>query len=325
MKLDSVSAFCHNLQLGAADVKVIALSGSSTDELESMFRFLVKTPCQRYEMPEALEQLFQMSLFTSSAPGLYVKLEKLKKNDMAFFIDHLKTQSHVVYVISSTTAAMQTLYAEFKNQMLWLDLSLEKPWQKKDRYSLLIQNALKTAGFMIDKAALTYLLDNEQSHLDRASKRLETLMLCAQDSKKITLEIAQSLLPEAPKELDFAWIDQLLFKIEPLSMPECQDASTVLMFLGQMRYVLINALKMKSLSHLSPPEIKSYFPKLSPQALSFQLKKIEDAPSGFLMDALKLVYDKELELKHDFYQPGAIFIELATKLRELKLCPTQVN
>ena len=325
MKLDNAHSFYQNLTLNQSHFKFVGLSGISTQELLSLVEFVQIGSMKRWQLPDDLEELLQMSLFESYEGHLFLNLEKVKKNQQEFFLNSLAPLQGVIYLISTTANGIQSIYNEFKNTMLWLDLSNEKPWQKKDRFLFFLQAEAKKLGFLLDKQAATYLLDNEEGFLDRAKTRLELCALLAKDEKKISLELVQSLLPKVQNEVDFAWIDQLLFKKEPLEMPSCQDASELLLFLGQMRYVLSNALKLKSLvlKGISLDEMKPYFPKLSIQALSMQLKKIEDVSSDYLQNLLTCVFDKELELKQDFLQPASIFIELITKICEFKLCPKQ--
>jgi DNA polymerase III delta subunit len=119
----------------------------------------------------------------------------------------------------------------------------------------------------------------------------------------------------------------LVFKYEPLEKPACEDATDFLLFLGQIRYALIAALKVKSLQErgVEAQAMKAYFPKLSPQGLSMQIKKTEGVRVDYLQTVLGLVYDKELELKQDFLQPSGLFKELIAKITEQKLCQKQAR
>lgn len=321
MKLDSASAFYQNLKLNQEHLKFIGLSGQPYDELVCLFEFISLQPAKKWQLPDDLIELSQMSLFSMETLQCFHNLEKLKKKDLELFLRLAPSFSGQCFLLSTSSSNMQAFYNEFKNDMLWLDLSAEKPWQKKDRLCFLLQQDAKNQGYVLDKQVSSYLLDNEELKLDRAKNRLETLIVYAKQEKKITMQMAESLLPRANQEIDFAWIDQLLFKKEPLTKPHCADATDLLLFLGQMRFVLQGAMKIKSLQKkgLSLEQIKEFFPKSSTQALSFQIKKSEDASFDFLEKALMVVYQKEIELKADFYQPASLFTELTAKIAELKL------
>jgi hypothetical protein len=327
MKLESLSAFYHNLLLDNSQIKVVGLSGLNSEELLSLAEFIVSGPYKKWVLPQDLDSLAQLSLWESSSNSFYCCLDKLKKKDVPFVLQMVGSSGFQSYLLSSSTAGIQVFYNELKNQMLWLDLSGEKPWHKKDRLLFLLQAEIKKEGFSIDKQALTYVLDHEEGQLDRAKQRLKSAQLMSAETKKITLEQVKTLLPERLQELDFSWIDQLIYKKEFLEKPECNEASELLLFFGQMRYALNNSLKIKSLQMKLIPmeEFKSYFPKLSPQALVHQIKKTDEVSIFFLEEVLKLVYDKELELKQDFHQPSSIFIELIAKIFELKTCLKPVN
>jgi DNA polymerase III subunit delta len=325
LKIESISSFSHNLQLNQEHLKIVGLSGASTDELISLCDFVKHSGSKKWILPDDVSELAQLSLFNTYHSHMIVGLEKLKKKELESFIPLIESLEGTIYLLSSSSASMTSVYNQYKNQMLWLDLSQEKPWQKKDRLLFLLQQEAKNRAFSLDKATATYLLDNEEGDLQRSKSRLESCFLLAQKDKKITLELVKALLPQQDLELDFQWVDQLIFKKEQVMMPDCKDATDFLLFLGQMRYVLINALKIKSLQlkHATLDEIKGYFTKLSPQALSMQLKKSDDASLDYLEKVLMLVYDKELELKQEFHQPALLFIELIAKICELKLCLKQ--
>jgi hypothetical protein len=320
MKLDSALAFYQNLKLNQEHLKFVGLSGQPHEELVSLFDFISPSSIKKWHLPDDLIELSQMSLFALEAHQSFDHVEKLKKKDLEHFMGLISSFSGTCYFLSTTSTNVQALYSELKNDMLWLDLSSEKPWQKKDRLTFLLQQEAKNQGYIIDKLASAYIIDNEEMKLDRAKNRLESLMLYADSDKKITLHMAETLLPKAHKDIDFAWIDQLLFKKESLSKPVCLDATDLLLFLGQMRFVLQGALKIKALQKkgISLEQMKEYFPKASTQGLSFQIKKSEEASFDYLEKALMVVYHKEVELKADFSQPPSLFMELVSKITELK-------
>lgn len=320
MKLDSAGAFYQNLKLNSEHLKYVGLSGQPHEELLSLFEFMSPASVKKWHLPEDLVELSQMSLFAFESHQCFFHLEKLKKKDLEHFMSLVSSFSGTCYFLSTTSSNIQALYGDLKNDMLWLDLSLEKPWQKKDRLMFLLQQEAKNQGYLLDKAVSAYIIENEEMKLDRAKSRLESLMLYASSDKKITLSAAEMLLPKVHKDIDFAWIDQLIFKKEPLSKPVCLDATDLLLFLGQMRFVLQGALKIKSLQRkgASLEQMKEYFPKTSTQGLSFQIKKSEEASFEYLEKALMVVYQKEIELKADFSQPPALFMELTSRISELK-------
>lgn len=320
MKLDSAGAFYQNLKLNESNLKFVGLSGQSHEELVSLFEFISSGSVKKWHLPEDMIELSQMSLFSLEQNQSFFHIEKLKKKDLEHFISLISNMSGTCYLLSTSSSNIQIIYNEVKNEMLWLDLSTEKPWQKKDRLCFLLQQEAKTQGYLIDKAASSYIIENEEMKLDRAKNRLQSLILYASGDKKITLNLVEALLPKVDQDIDFAWVDSLVFKKEPLTKPVCFDSSDLLLFLGQMRFVLQGALKMKSLQKkgMNLDQIKEFFPKTSTQGLSFQIKKIEDACFEYLEKALMVVYQKEVELKADFSQPSSLFIDLIAKICELK-------
>lgn len=198
---------------------------------------------------------------------------------------------------------------------------------EKERYSFLLQAKAKQDGYQLDKQAAVYLVENTQEDFDQAASRLKSCVIYASNDKKITLDTVKLLLPETACELSFQWIDQLLYKKEPLDLPDIHDASDLLLCFGQIRYSLTTGLKLKSLlqQHVGIADMKSYFPKLSQQALSMQLKKVEDVSTSYLESLMLLVHEKELELKQDFQQPKAVFIDLVSQITKQKLCLKPVS
>lgn len=320
MKLDSAGAFYQNLKLSHEHLKFIALSGQTHEELVCLFEFIAPSCVKKWHLPEDLVELSQMSLFSLEKDQVFFHLEKLKKKELEHFLTLISSFSGTCYFVSTTSAPIQTLYTELKNDLLWLDLAQEKPWQKKDRLIFLLQQEAKNQGYFIDKGASSYIIDQEQMKLDRAKARLNSLILYAHEDKKITINTVEKLVPQTHKEIDFAWIDQLIFKQELLAKPSCTDATELLLFLGQMRFVLQGALKIKSLQKkgMNLEEMKQFFPKTTIQGLSFQIKKSEEVSFEYLEKALMLVYQAEIELKADFSQPVNLFIELVCKITELK-------
>lgn len=320
MKLDSAVAFYQNLKLSHEHLKFIGLSGQAHEELVSLFEFIGPSSIKKWYLPEDLVELSQMSLFSLEKDHVFFHLEKLKKKELEHFLTLISTLSGTCYFLSTTSTSMQALYAELKNEMVWLDLAQEKPWQKKDRLIFLLEQDAKNQGYLLDKGASAYIIDNEHMKLDRAKVRLASLILYADADKKITLNTVEKLVPQTHKEIDFAWVDQLIFKHEPLAKPSCFDATELLLFLGQMRFVLQGALKIKSLQKKGATleEIKEFFPKATLQGLSFQVKKSEDVSFDYLEKVLMFVYHTEIELKADFSQPAVLFMELVCKITELK-------
>jgi len=93
----------------------------------------------------------------------------------------------------------------------------------------------------------------------------------------------------------------------------------VLLFLGQLRYIVNSALKVKSIQIAGGGlnDIQALFPKLSQAALTHQIKKAEELSFEQLKQLSSYVFEKELELKSDFAQPQGVFLDLILKIRQL--------
>jgi len=320
MKLDNVVAFIHNLDLAGSTLSLIGLSGAPMGELESLSNLWIEGDFETYTFPEDFPLLSQMSLFSRVPTLVLAHVEKLKKDHSAMLVDYIRSQSSRIFLLSTSSLGLEPLYAQFKNELLWLDLSKEKPWEKKDRGSLILQSQMKKQGYMMDKEVASWILEQEEGCLDRAARRLEVLKLHALEDKKISLMGAKTLLSQTAPQADFAWIDRLLFKKEPLELPECRDPSVALLFLGQLRYLVLQSLKIKALQDKGIPasEMLKSFPKMSPQALSHQIRKSDEYSLGFYIAVERVLFEKELELKKDFSEPKAIFMDIVTKIGELR-------
>lgn len=318
MKFEKLLPFISNLEVSHSNM--VAISGVAEEEVNCFYTLFAKAPYTVFKMPCDMGSLSQGGLFSDDKTWVIIFGEKLKKNELPFIQQLVQSIQNPMFLIASSKTTIESLYPYFKNRMIWLDLSQEKPWEKKDRQILVLQTKAKKMQVSLDKSLAEGLLYFENEDVVTACMRLETLALYAGDSKKITQQMIEELCVKQAKPIDFAWVDDLVFKTNALEQKHIHEPQELLLFLGQLRYITTTALKIKSILAQGGgvKDIQSVFPKMSQTALGHQLKKAEEFSFEQLEQLSRILYEKELELKADFAQPQGIFLDLILKIRELK-------
>lgn len=319
MKFEKLLPFISNLELTHSNI--VAISGVSEEEFGCFYSLFAKSPFAVFKMPQDVAQVSQGGLFSDDKTWVVTFGEKLKKNDLSYIQDVLQSIQNPLFIVACSKTIIEPFYLTLKNQMIWLDLSQEKPWEKKDRQLVVLQAKAKKMQVTLDKNQAEALLNFENDDLAQACMRLETLSLYAGDAKKITHKMIEELCVKQAKPIDFAWVDDLVFKTNDLEKKQINDPQELLLFLGQLRYIVTTALKIKAVLAQGggQKQIQAVFPKMSQTALGYQLKKAEEFSFEQLECLSRILYEKEKELKADFAQPQGIFLDLILKIRQMKM------
>jgi DNA polymerase III delta subunit len=249
---------------------------------------------------EAALHLQTISLFGTLPIALF-------DGDCAPFSDFLpKEKSHLI-LASSESKPLQVLYTKHKREMVWLDLTGEKPWEKKPRLERYAVKQLQSAGKRFSGATIEALISRAGGHTRLLESEIHKLLCYVGTRDEVTPEDVRAIGIPVVREEGFALAEEILWgKSSQLAV---SDLSLLLPLIGQLRYLLEQGLVISALKEQgkSSHEIGDELPKLAPRMIDKVLKKLGGRRSSFFVNGLKALFALELGAKNSEATPQILF------------------
>lgn len=261
-------------------------------------------------------ELLTPSLWGGLTLVIYEAVDKVKNNAaLGDLFAHFPPGVHLV-LGASGFKAVSALYQKGKKEIVVLDMSDEKPWEKERRLQEWLVHAAKLQQKTINSDVVHYLMQHLGPDLATLDQELSKLLCYVGDKPRIELEDAKAIC--GTRDLFTGW--QLAEKIiwdRGASLGEkLSDLGFLFPFLGQLRYHLQLGFRLAELieAKATPGDIKHHFPTLRPQQLEKFSSLAKARKSPFFSRGLQLLYNLEFASKSSPLDIGVLFDLFQAKL-----------
>lgn len=305
MKFLNIQAFEKHLDetfaIGFSSLYGVALS----DAFERQFiidRILEKLQADSLHMRVSetplstfLSELSTQSLFASKRVFIYDEVDKLKNEGV--IQKELENLPEDVYVIVAGRSL--PFYEHLKKEMIFLDLSMEKPWERLSRLKRWMLQEIQKGGKTLAADAATYLFEFCKSNFETLIQELQKLIAYVGDAPQIDLQAVEAIgtlqVSEKSWQLSEAiiWGGDIhyptLYRLQPQEL-HC--------FFGQLRYQLELGLFVSScLERKEEGIIQEKYPKLSPKLLARYRSLVEAFSISYFKRGLKDLFELEIRVR----------------------------
>ena len=262
------------------------------------------------------EELFTPNLFSKERVMIYEGIEKLKKEEVDDFIPHLKTlEADTLLVLSgSSLKSGSDFYKNLKKELIMLDLSLEKPWDRKDRLIRWGLEYIHQKGKTIDREAIPLLFETKPLDLALFIQEIEKLVTYVGDRKKIEKGDVATLSTKEFSPLGWQVAERVIWGDASPSFQDA-DASEFYLLLGQMRYQLQLGLSLATALELDQEEeFKNIYPNLKPKIMEKNRGLAKKLTSTYFIQGLHDLFDIETKFRIGGNEPALLLDLFAAKL-----------
>ena len=274
---------------------------------------------------EVYELLMTPSLFEDEEIVIWNGLKNLSESVLEKNLEYILNPSSKVFFLMGAEGikGFSDFYQKAKKELVFLDFSEEKPWDKQKRVQQEMVQFVKKEGKNITPdvfARLVFLCGSDPLVLE---SELTKIMTYLGDRKEILEKDINAIA--SPSSIATGWqLSEGLVWGDALSMPVASiDLTFLLSFFGQVRFYLQQGRQIGLCLQLkmNAEEIS----RRLPQVKLPQLQKISNAlrrrKMVYFDEALAALYDIEILSKNSNLSPALLFDLLQTKLTHLK----QVN
>ena len=225
-------------------------------------------------------------------------LEKIKKP----FLDVLLSMSHSSLEVSfiagaSSLKGLSELLEKGKKEIVLLDLSQEKPWDRQSRLREWVVDLAKKQSKVFSGESLALFFERTGLDYTLLEQEVHKLSSYVGDKNIIEAKDVEAVGVVAASSSLWQLADSLIWEPKKIREPRFEDVSSVLSFIPLLRSQLQTGLQLKFLINAPKEEIAEAFPQLRPQTLESMLKNSQKRSFHFFIAALKALFELELDLK----------------------------
>ena len=227
-------------------------------------------------------------------------VEKVKKSEYKAFVEAVENVDEKTTILLLGDTLSNDIYQALKSDIVTIDLTKEKPWEKKSR---LIREMAKMAARekkLIDMAALDLLVDSVGNDLSRLKSEIEKLFVFTEGKKGIEVsDVRQMTMPT--KEKSYWQMARDLILGLPVEKGRIKDLSDWLIFAGQVRSQLLSMVKISEcLERGETPKVEG----MRDKDLALLTQKCKERTLTDLLDLLNMLFQFELEAKEEGARPA---------------------
>ena len=306
MKFNSLEAFEKNLRQSAPDHFANIYGIILEDRFERLFYAEKLYVFLKHYFPLLSRQVVRIDagegislscdLFSFDERFVVVDhVEKLKKGEYQALIEQLETLDPKTKVVLLCESLSQDLYQALKGDLVALDLSHEKPWDKKKRHVSELMKMATRQKKRIEIAAIDLLIDSVGTDLARIKSELDKLFVFTDGKEIIELsDVRQMTLPT--KEKSYWQMARDLILGESVERGRIKDISDWLIFSGQVRNQLMNMVRIKeALENHQTPVIEG----MRDRELTLLTEKCKERSLEDFLRLLDLLFEFELDAKEE--------------------------
>lgn len=235
------------------------------------------------------------------------QIDKVKP--LGSFLDLLdRVPPDVVLIFFSVAAKpVAELYQKGKKELVAVDVSEEKPWDKERRMQEWIKDAARKEGRQLSSEVAIELVKDLGTDLATLHQELKKLITYAGERVALTLADVEAIC--GAKDLTTGWqLSEALVWKGPVAVQEKMgDLGFVFPFLGQVRYHLQLGAQIAELVErkVAVHEIKQQFPSV--RSIDKLIPVAKERGTRFFINGLLKLYDFELNAKSSSLDLGVMF------------------
>jgi hypothetical protein len=309
MKFQNILAFQKHLTSSAPDHFlpvygfIIKDSYERRYMIEKTYRFL-KHYFPQLEM-EVLEEgkALETSLFSNERLIVIDGIEKWKGAELKRLIVEVKEASPKNRFALAGEGIPASFYDAVEQNLVCLDLSQEKPWDRKKR---LLEEGIQIGmkiGKKISIPVMEEILLRVGEDLGALKNEVEKLALYQMKKQEITLEDVALLTKERIGENSWRIAEGVVLG-ESIEDPDCRDLSDLFALFGQIRFFLYIGLELTE-------KMKKGLPLMHPSLKKGQIEKwaffVSRIDPDFFSKALCFLFEREVEAKTFFVNPSVLW------------------
>lgn len=266
---------------------------------------------------KTLEQLNTRSLFGGCTAVVLEGIEKLKKAEGEVLASYLERPARFSYLIlgGSSLKSLPGLYQKGKKEVVLVDLSEEKPWDRQRRLKewVIVQAAKEKKAFSSEAAA--QLLEQIGPDLPTLEQELLKLLCFIGERNRIELKDVQTICSSRTVATGWQISEAIVWGGKPLQHDH-MDLSALLALVGQIRYQLQIGHQIGACLEqgVKPHELAGYFPTLKPQMLDKYVGEVKKRKADFFARGLQSLFNLELACKSSSSDPKLLFDLFISKL-----------
>ncbi len=259
------------------------------------------------------------SLFGSQEVVIWDDFKKLTEEVQQKIVSYiLKPSPFSFFLIGmESSKAFPSLYTQVDKELVFLDVSDEKPWEKEKRVQQEVLLSLKEQGKTITPSALSILLSGTACDSLHLESEIAKTMAYVGERVSITEKDVLAIGSFAP--LQNAWLQAEKVLWEEGASFDQVDTSFFLGFLGQVRFLAQQARQVAWLikDKKEMDEIAKST-NIRTTQLPKVIQRVKSYKINYLDEALELVYNLEIMAKNSNLAALFLLDVLMIKLKKLR-------
>ncbi|MCH9631431.1 MAG: hypothetical protein S4CHLAM37_14540 [Chlamydiia bacterium] len=329
MKLQTYQAFKQHIKQHFSDTDdhLFAVLGMDFYEREVIIKevlssfkgaTIVYVDALESNFPSLRSELEVGDLFSDKKVVVLKSIEKASKAFLKDLAAYLETASCYSLILDGEKLE-KSFYDKVTKQLVALDLTKEKPWDRKARIISWLGFFVKRDGKTLAPELADTLYESSEKQLSIMLQELNKLICYTKGSQNISLSDYRAVSSSQSEEKLWNLSEGIVFRNDQKSFDEavCKklDAQTFHQLLAQLRYHLQIAAKMQALVLSGDTAAMSHFPRLMPKTFDKYQRALARMPSEYAKDALRALFDAEAKAKSIAVDENVLFLELLTKMQ----------
>ena len=252
-----------------------------------------KLDLEKTELNTVISELQSLSLFSKQRLLIIENLETHPTKEQKTLIEeckHLTDGTHVLLSLSQNLPTLRPLH----DKMSLLDLSKEKPWDTKKRYTSYIQNLLHRAKKKIQPQALELFVQHMNDSYATWETEIQKVIAYALDDGCIQTTHIKDIVTKNHELAQWKLAEKLLYEPADYKRPQHVDMAMWFGFIAALRYNLqMGYTLIQQIQNNQPLQ----FGKTSPSYLSRIAPLSKKNPQSFYPRALQELFLLELHAK----------------------------
>ncbi|CCB88979.1 DNA polymerase III subunit delta [Simkania negevensis] len=240
-----------------------------------------------------IEELDSPSLFASKRVLIYDEVEKIKKGE--FIETRLTDLPDGMHVICGGSEI--GFYEPLKKEMVFLDLSQEKPWERTNRLKRWLLQEVKRGGKMMSADAAAYLSEFCSTNFEALIQEVQKLITYVGDAPEIDLQAVRAIATLQVSQKGWQLSEAMIWGGD-IHFPTLHrlDGQELYSFLGQLRYQLQLGLVIAScMKRKEEQQLLQEYPKLPQKSLDRYKRLAETLSVDYFKEGLKDLFELELQ------------------------------
>lgn len=244
-----------------------------------------------------LEEIESPSLFSKKRVLICDDIEKLNSKT-------LPLSSDLILILMGKSEPL--FFEALKKEAVTLDLTKEKPWERKSRLQRWLLESARSKGKVLEADAVAYLLEFGHADFALLLQELEKAIIYAGSESQVSLAMVKAITTLSPLQTGWQLSEALVWggSLNCRSIKELDDLHALI---GQIRYQLNLGVTLASGNDA---------PKLSPKR-SEKLKSLATSYSlPYFVKGLKDLFDLELKMRSNITNHTLLLEYFYAKLSE---------